>query len=253
MDEDIRTWWSAATTEAGEWLAVDLGGTYTVHAVQLNLADQGATALGRLPQNASGAYRFVIEHSLDGEVWRVVPGFDRRGSEQDMPHDFVALAAPVSARHVRVTSSAVPAGALFSVFDLRVFGVPPAGARKPAAVVAPAATRDRSDARHALLTWPAADRAQFYVVRYGIAVAGTGRATPKLTFNYHVHDGTSLQLNALSVDQHYAFRVTPSTRQASPTVRSAARYEERKRRWGPSPPPPRCCRQQVALCLRQLQ
>jgi hypothetical protein len=209
VDEDIRTWWSAATRKAGEWLAIDLGGgVYDVRAIQLNVADQGSTALGRLPQNASGAYQFVVEYSLDASAWSTVPGFDRRANDKDMPHDFVALSTPVSARHVRVTSSAVPAGALFSVSDFRVFGIPPHGTPKPAAVAAPTVTRHGADARHALIAWAAASHAQFYIVRYGIVIVGAGSKTPpELTFNYHVHSGTSLQLNALSVDQKYTFRV----------------------------------------------
>ena len=39
FDEDIRTWWSATTGEAGEWLSVELDDKSTVNAIQINFAD----------------------------------------------------------------------------------------------------------------------------------------------------------------------------------------------------------------------
>ena len=59
-DEDIRTWWAAESAAAGEWYAVELGGPYTVHAVQINFADEGCGILGGRPK-ASDAYRYFLE------------------------------------------------------------------------------------------------------------------------------------------------------------------------------------------------
>jgi hypothetical protein len=39
VDEDVRTWWSARTGDAGEWLRVDLGRAQTVRAVQVNFGE----------------------------------------------------------------------------------------------------------------------------------------------------------------------------------------------------------------------
>ena len=41
VDENIRTWWSAASANEGEWLCVDLGKSSDVRAIQVNLADEG--------------------------------------------------------------------------------------------------------------------------------------------------------------------------------------------------------------------
>ena len=41
VDENIRTWWSAADAAPGQWLAVDLGQAMDIRAVQVNLADEG--------------------------------------------------------------------------------------------------------------------------------------------------------------------------------------------------------------------
>ena len=236
VDEDIRTWWSAATRSVGEWLAVDLGVPCTVRGVQINFADQGSVQLGRLPQNASGAYRFVVESSnatliSDGAVddWAVVPALDRRRNTRDMPHDFVALPQPLVVRHLRVRNTATPpGGALFSISGFRVFGDAPGGARRPAAVAEPNVIRNASDPRRAHVSWTPAARAQFYIVRYGIVDAEGAHAkagvpittdTAALTYAYHVHSGTEVQINALAREQRYAFAIdavnevgiTPST------------------------------------------
>ncbi|WP_281350752.1 discoidin domain-containing protein [Phnomibacter ginsenosidimutans] len=41
VDENIKTYWSAASANAGEYIISDLGAVSTVHAVQINYADQG--------------------------------------------------------------------------------------------------------------------------------------------------------------------------------------------------------------------
>ena len=40
VNEDCRSWWSAAGAEPGEWLCVDLGKDSDVRAIQLNMADE---------------------------------------------------------------------------------------------------------------------------------------------------------------------------------------------------------------------
>ncbi len=39
-DEDLKTYWSAASGNKGEWIQTDLGKISTVHAIQVNYADQ---------------------------------------------------------------------------------------------------------------------------------------------------------------------------------------------------------------------
>ena len=38
-DENVQTWWRAASEKPGEWLQIDLGKNYDVRAVQINFAD----------------------------------------------------------------------------------------------------------------------------------------------------------------------------------------------------------------------
>ena len=40
VNEDCRSWWSAAGAEPGEWLCVDLGKESDVRAIQVNMADE---------------------------------------------------------------------------------------------------------------------------------------------------------------------------------------------------------------------
>jgi hypothetical protein len=47
VDEDIKTYWSAKTGNAGEWFQTDLGDVSTVNAIQINYADQDAEFLGK--------------------------------------------------------------------------------------------------------------------------------------------------------------------------------------------------------------
>ena len=39
IEENVRTWWQAATNDRSEWLTVDLGKAMAVHAVQVNFSD----------------------------------------------------------------------------------------------------------------------------------------------------------------------------------------------------------------------
>mmetsp|Transcript_45675 Transcript_45675/g.145821 ORF Transcript_45675/g.145821 Transcript_45675/m.145821 type:complete len:625 (+) Transcript_45675:74-1948(+) len=194
VDEDITTWWSAATGGAGEWLAVDLGAAATVHAVQLSFADQDALARGRLDD----AYRYHAEWSLDGEAWQLLPELDRRASTRDAAHDYAELATPLRLRHLRVTSSCVPAGARFSVSGLRLFGQGPGPAPRPVAAVR--ATRDPADPRQAEVSWQAAEGAQYYVLRYGLEGG-------PLFQHLQVYGATRALVDALSLGLGYSFAV----------------------------------------------
>jgi hypothetical protein len=165
FDEEVRTFWSARTGDAGEWLRVDLGGPRELQAVQLNFAEDGATSLGR---PAALRHRYRLEASANGRSWTTLA--DRSGSTRDAPHDYVELApgpATAKVRYLRVTNVEQPPGARFGFRDLRVFGRAPGP--PPAAVAAPRAVRSAEDPCRAKVTWAPAKGAIGYVVRFGIA------------------------------------------------------------------------------------
>jgi hypothetical protein len=63
VDENIKTYWSAATGDSGEWIVSDLGDASDVHAIQINYADQDATVMGKQP---GLFHQYVLQTSLDG-------------------------------------------------------------------------------------------------------------------------------------------------------------------------------------------
>ncbi len=161
VDEDIKTWWSAQTDAAGEWLQSDLGATATVRAIQINYADQDATVLGK----ASGLYHaYRVRASQDGVEWAVI--IDKSANRTDVPHDYVELPEPVEARYVKIENVHMPTGK-FALSGLRVFGR--GHGAPPEAVKHFEAWRGPSERRNAWLKWQRSADATGYVIRAGVA------------------------------------------------------------------------------------
>ena len=189
-DDNVRTWWSATSGDAGEWLMLDLGGPRRIEALQLNLADDGATGDAAGPD----VFRYVADVSVDGRAWRTA--IDHATAGTDSPHDYQVLPRALTARFVRVRNVHTPYGARFSLYDLRVFGADLATA-PPGRVDRPAATRDPADPRRATIVWPAARGATFYVVRLG-------GAPDAMNQNWQVYDGaTMLDVRSLDAGTSY--------------------------------------------------
>lgn len=193
VDEEVRTWWSAATGNAGEWFQIDLGAPKTIQAIQINFADQGSQG----KEISQDGYRYLLELSDDGQVWRTV--VDRSGAAVDAPHDYQVMAGPQRARFARLTNVHTPDGGKFSLYDLRVFGK--GTGTTPARVESAAFRRNALDGRKADIAWSAGRDAEFYVVRLGTS-------PHLLSQNYQVYDGqTSLEVASLNVGQRYCFAV----------------------------------------------
>lgn len=226
FNEDIRTWWSAATGNAGEWLQVALGGSYTVNSVQVNFADQDCTIVGERPAD-SDAYKYFVEYCTSSSAsedcnWQRIDALDRSNNTKDRPHDYVELdTALTGVTHMRITNLHMPGSGKFSISGFRIFGLGPDGGSPPSAVLTETvkAARDAKDARHVTLSWPAADGAEFYVVRFGASC--TGYCT---TRNYRVYDGaTTVDIHSLVAGQDYDYVVDAinsngATLGAQPTV-----------------------------------
>jgi len=162
-DEDVKTYWSARTAGTGEWLAIDLGTSCRIDAVQVNFGEHEATQRGR----DAGAWRqYRVDGSPDGTSWQ--PLADRSSATCDLPHDYLELGTPAQARSVRVVNVHTPGGGTFAVRDLRVFGAC-AGASAPAVAPRFEAHRDASDARNAVVRWDLVPHAEGYLIRYGAA------------------------------------------------------------------------------------
>lgn len=218
VDEDIRTHWSAATANAGEWITSDLGSPCTLHAVQINYADQNADIRG----NPRGRrHRYVLEASADGDSWTVAA--DKSASEADTPHDLVVFEPPLSARFIRLRNIEVPTGT-FALSGLRAFGVAPTIA-PPRPVAGFRVLRGASEPRNAWLKWPRDPNATGYVIRAGID-------KDKLYTAVTVTNASEYYFRALDADQPHHFQIeafneagvsarTPVVRIGVPTAESS--------------------------------
>ena len=184
VDEDIRTWWSAATGKSGEWLKVDLTKNCRIDALQINFADQAARTTNYL---AAQKYFYFVEASRDGINWKTI--IDRRETGRDAPHDYVQLASPVEARYVRITNVQSPSRGLFSLYDFRIFG---SGLGSPPPEIRTfTVDRNPADPRKARVSWSPVTNTDFYIVRYGIA--------PDRLFNsYQVYRAADVTINSLN-------------------------------------------------------
>ena len=193
FDENMRTWWCAETGNAGEWLKVDLGKSCRIEAIQINFADEGASARGKLHDDA---YRFYIEASKNGTKWERI--LDCSDNRRDAPHYYEQLQHPVTARYVRLMNVHCPAGARFSISGFRIFGEELGKA--PAPVKSIVVLRNSDDGRKATISWAPAPGTDFYIVRYGLG-------PDRLFNNYQIYNATNAQINSLNRGVGYYFGV----------------------------------------------
>ena len=131
IEENVQSWWQAGSNRPDEWLCVDLGKVFAVHAVQINFADDkldlpcpgdirpGSQA--RYIDEADHATRWKLEASADGETWVVIE--DKSAAETDLSHDLVVREDGFRARYLRVRDMAVPYAQAPCISGLRVFGL----------------------------------------------------------------------------------------------------------------------------------
>ena len=198
FDENIKTWWSAATTNSGEWLMVDLGKASDVAAIQTNFAEHKATYSGK--RSTSFSHKFKIEGALaQTGPWIVL--VDKSGNTKDVPHDYSVLDSVVKARYVRITNAGpMPGGGTFAIRDFRVFGM--GLCDTPQTVSGLIVARSASDTRMAKVSWNGTADAEGYVIRYGVA-------PDKLYNNFQIMDKkkTSYDVRTLNTGVKYFFTV----------------------------------------------
>jgi xylan 1,4-beta-xylosidase len=192
VDEDIKTYWSAATGKPGEWLQSDLGAVSTVRAIQINNADQDAEIMGKQP---GLCYQYLIRASADGKQWRTI--VDKSRNMTDVPHDYVEFAAAVQARYVRIENIHVPTGK-FALSGFRVFGI--GHGPKPESVKNFAVMRGETERRNAWIKWQLSPRASGYVIYAGIA-------PDKLYTGIMVYGANEYYFRALDKSKAYYFRI----------------------------------------------
>jgi xylan 1,4-beta-xylosidase len=161
VDESIRTYWSAATGNPGEWIQTDLGHIATVNAIQINYADQDAIFLGK---QTDIYHQYKLYASDDGKKWRVLA--DKSNNRKDVPHDYIELEHPVNTRYIRMENIHMPSGK-FAISGLRVFGN--GNGEKPGTVKDFIVLRTEKDRRSAWIKWRTVDNAYGYNIYFGTA------------------------------------------------------------------------------------
>lgn len=163
VDEDMKTYWSATTANKGEWFMTNLGEESTIHALQINYADQDAEFMGKV---LDSYHQYVIYISKDGKKWDTL--VDKTRNKTDVPHDYVELERPVRARFVKLVNHKMPTGK-FALSGFRVFGK--GSGELPEQVedfiVLRASPKKFGERRSAWLKWRVNDRADGYVVYFG--------------------------------------------------------------------------------------
>lgn len=163
VDEDLKTYWSAATGNPGEWIQSDLGMVSTVHAIQINYADQDVDP-DRLGKRTDQFHQYKLYASVDGKKWMVL--VDKSNNKTDVPHEYVELPNPVQARYLKLENVHMPTGK-FAISGLRAFGSGPGS--KPEVVKDFIVLRTEKDKRSAFLKWRPVENAYAYNIYYGVA------------------------------------------------------------------------------------
>ena len=159
VDENIKSYWSAESGNAGEWISSDMGEEATVNAIQINYADQDATLMGK---HTDIYHQYRIYMSEDGKKWTLL--IDKSKNLTDIPHDYVELSKPVEARFIKLENLHLPTGK-FAISGLRIFGS--GHGNKPDPVKNFIVLRTEKDKRSAWLKWTQADNAYAYNIYMG--------------------------------------------------------------------------------------
>lgn len=203
-DENVQTWWKAASNKPGEWIEIDLGQEYDVHAVQINFADDGlflsppdgVEFRGELGQvrwidETPQPTRWELEGSADGNTYFFIE--DKSEVNTDLPHDLVVIEEGIKARYIRLTITSLPYEQVACVSGLRIFGL----GSGPAPEQATAITIERLSDLDIELSWKG--NGTGYVVEWGYS-------PDKLYHSYQVF-GQSVRIGALVKGQDVYVRV----------------------------------------------
>ena len=140
-EENVQTWWRASTTDRTEWLQIDLGRDFDVHAIQINFADDkiDIPCPGQIVGGSQARYieerdlttQWKLTGSTDGKDWFVIE--DKSDVQTDLTHDLILREEGIRVRFLRLSDMAVPYGQQPCISGLRVFGL--GQGEKPAAPV----------------------------------------------------------------------------------------------------------------------
>ncbi len=192
-DENMRTYWSAASGTNQEWIEMDLGGLRQVRALQLNYYDHKTVQHNRANDIY---YQYRILASEDGQHWTLV--VDKSDNDRDVPHDYIELRETLNTRYLRIENVHMPSGGYFCLSEVRVFGL--AQGDLPAPVKRFSVNRDKQDPRNAIITWAPVKEAYGYNIYFGTA-------PDKLYHCITVNGDTQYDLRGLDIGTRYYFAI----------------------------------------------
>ena len=159
-DENVRTWWSAESGNAGEHFVMNFGEKVQINSVQINFAEQDINP--EAPKETD-YHAYKLYTSNDGHTWKQLA--DKSGNKTAVPHEYLELSGPVEASYMKVENVHTPKEGKFALLDLRVFGS--GYSDKPGQVKELSVKRNQEDGRYASIAWNKASGADGYLVRFG--------------------------------------------------------------------------------------
>ncbi len=202
-EENVQSWWRAASADRAEWLQIDLGREFDVHAIQINFADDiiDIPCPGQVVGGSQARYieerdlitQWKLTGSIDGKDWFVIE--DKSDAQTDLSHDLILREEGFRVRFLRLSDMSVPYGQQPCVSGLRVFGM---GQGEKPAVPVFAVRRDGD------LDMTVSVEAQENTLGYNILF---GNSPEKLYHSYMVFQAGEKRVGALIKGRDYFVRV----------------------------------------------
>jgi hypothetical protein len=192
VDENLKTYWSATTGNAGEYIITDLGNKSSIEAIQINYGDEGVELMGK---SLTTYHQYQIFASDDAKTWKLI--IDKSKNKTDVPHDYVVLPKAIQARYIKMVNIHMPTGK-FAISGLRVFGK--GSGANPGSVQNFVPLRGDSERRNAWLKWAVNPNATGYHIYFG-------NDPNKLYNSVMVYGVSEYYLNALEKNDPYYFQI----------------------------------------------